>query len=167
MISSLSIYRRFAAVVVSSLALGILTHNVSSQAAQDGPDLANCSLHGTYVYRNVTADVASFGTVTLDGAGSIRFDLRINTADANGTSGRQTITTIGTGTYLVEPSGIGVADVTFSGIPLPERTYDFVIAQTNDGYAERVFSVVREGGVNDQLVFAEWVLRSAPANAGC
>jgi hypothetical protein len=116
---------------------------------------ANGSLAGTYVYRNTTQNVASFGVIHFDGAGNLNLKLLINAPSTGGE--RTTVSATGVGSYRVEPNGMGEATVEFKGIPIEQGVYDFVIVSVDDGIAKEVYAVLRSGGIKGQLVNPTWI----------
>ena len=141
-------------VIVAFMMLGVSQH-AASQPNESGISFDKCSLHGVYVYRKIRADVASFGILTFDGAGSVSLDLRVNLPSPDGETSRQTVLSIATGTYEVEPSGIGVLEEKLEEGPIDEGTYDFVIEKHENG--------ARHAGV---LCLPRWRVCRSIGNAG-
>lgn len=126
--------------------------------ADDAAVFSNASLSGSYVYSNSTDGVASFGIITFDGKGQVEIDLRINAPQPGGQRG--TVSAQGSGTFSVQPNGIGTASLTMSAGPMAKLDYDFMIVDVEDGVADDVTAVLRSGGVNGQLVQPTWTRRS-------
>ena len=127
----------------------------------------NCVLHGTYAYKNVAQDVASFGVIKFDGNGNASLDIRINARNPGNESTRRTVAATGSGAYRVGVDGIGHVALDFRGIDLKRGVYDFVLLDQQDGIATTIFSVLRDGGVNGQLVDPTWTLLQRPDHTGC
>ena len=119
------------------------------------------SLSGSYVYSNSTDGVASFGVIDFDGKGGVTLDIRINARQPEGQ--RATIEAQGSGIFSVNAEGIGTAEIVMTSGPMPRLDYDFVIIAADDGVAEEVLAVLRNGGVNGQLVQPSWKRRTNAA----
>ncbi len=135
------------ATIFSLLISYLFLMPIASSGADSVPlDFNNCALHGTYAYKNVAQDVASFGVIRFDGKGNASLDIRINGRDPEQKTTRRTLTATGKGTYEVGPSGIGHVNISFSGIAIKQGTYDFVLIDQSEGVASTVFAVLRDGG---------------------
>src|SRR5438093_6947474 len=137
------------------LALGALDV-VSGPASRAEISYDVTSLQGTYAYVNTAENVASFGLIRFDGKGGLSATIKVNRPAP---TGGRTITTLSeSGTYVVEPNGVGIATIRFAGVP-ESTIYDFLITQTappgshhltgrpQHPLATEVFSVSRSGGL--------------------
>ncbi len=122
----------------------------------------NASLRGSYTYINSTSDVASFGPLTFDGNGGVIAALEVNLPCTNPVPNcsRNIQNITGTGTYSIQPNGIGVATINF---PTGSTTYRFMIFDYTwtDGsiLATKVFATGETGGLAGQLIAPTWVRR--------
>jgi hypothetical protein len=119
------------------------------------------SLQGTYAYVDNVGMVGSVGLIAFDGHGRAVVQIKVNQPDV-ATGDRTTVSLDGSGTYTVDSTGTGVAEVQFDSVP-GQSTYDFVITGTADrrGFsgqplAREVFAVSRTEGLAGQLVAPSW-----------
>ena len=131
-----------------------------SAQAQGEVTFTTASLQGTYAYVNNVGDVGSLGLIIFDGNGGTTAQLKVN-QPGTATGGRTITPLSGSGTYTVDPTGIGVVTIQFDGVTGPS-VYDFVItkvakqSRNTQALAEDVFAVSREGGLSGQLVAPMW-----------
>ena len=119
------------------------------------------SLQGTYAYVDNVGMVGSVGLIAFDGHGRTVVQIRVSQPDPT-TMGRTTVSLNGSGTYTVDSTGTGVADIQFDSVA-DKTTYDFVITGTADrrGFsgqplAREVSAVSRTEGLAGQLVAPSW-----------
>jgi hypothetical protein len=121
----------------------------------------NASLQGTYAYTNNVQNVqvvSSVGLISFDGNGGVALQIKVNQPDAK-TGDLTLVPQNGTGTYTVEPTGIGVATIR-SGNETEPTTYDFVItgiAKRSSGQALATeVSAMATSALSGGLVAPSW-----------
>ena len=151
-------------VLSGSLAvLGICTSQVAMAREQPNRIVyTNASLRGSYTYINSTSDVASFGPLLFDGNGRVRAALEVNLPCAvpapNCARNIQEVS--GTGTYSVQPNGIGVATINFATGVTVYRFVIFEAVNVGGGFlATKVFATGETGGLAGQLIAPTWIRR--------
>lgn len=148
------------------LAMTLFGAGLESMSAQAGErhGFNNASLDGSYalVGTGGANDAASVGVTKFDDAGGASRTLVLNEADPN-SSGRIILTIPATGSYQVNPNGLGTAmflNELPDGSKVPFR-FDFVITEAQRAgargalLAERVQMVQREAGIAAKLVIFE------------
>lgn len=96
----------------------------------DSEVLTVASLNGLYAYANLAQIKAGYGMLKLDGRGNLTTDdITLNRPHENPDDDTRVITRLGpgSGTYSVDPNGVGKFEITFTTQPDLPYLYEFVI----------------------------------------
>lgn len=156
------------ALLTLALLLAAGVFMLPARAGRRGePGFSTRSLMGSYASSGRAGGYLSrsVGVTWFDGEGQVRRVVTINTSD--GAGGRKLLHVVSTGTYEINPDGLGTVHLVnqFDTGATSEVTFDIVVSRSAPAggrvfpQAEEITGIQREPGQTASLVEESWTLR--------